>query len=252
MPAPLSVGKVVVGAFMVPWWKRRAFARALAVPLAALATLTLSWYYTAEMLPTFANWLLCLLYAGLFTLFAVRCHRLVLIDSESAVVPLRPEWAWRESRFLMWMIGLWLIYVATWWVSMILTGTVTANVWRNSPAESSVWLEWGISLGKVPALYVLARLSLVFPATAIDRIADLRWAWRLTEKNGWRLVVVVGVLPWVISYLLGLLYRGEPSLLETMVLTTVGIALFAVEIAALSISYRELTKDHDTAPVAQP
>lgn len=245
MPAPLSVGKVVVGAFLIPWWKRRAFARALAIPLAALATLMLSWYYAAEIVPSYAGWLLCLVYAGLFTLFAVRCHRLVLIESEARAVDPWPRWSWRELRFLYWLVGLWLIALVTWWVAVLVAVNVVTSAWRHSPAELSVWREWSTYLCGIPALYVFARLSPILPATAIDRTVDLKSAWRLTRKNGWRLALVVGVLPWAISELLGLLYRGEATAVETIVLTILGIALFAVEIAALSISYRELTNEED-------
>jgi hypothetical protein len=245
MPAPLSVGKIVLGAFLVPWWKRRAFTRALAVPLVALATLMLSWYYAAERVPAYAGWGLCLVYAGLFTLFAVRCHRLVLIDAEARAVDLWPRWSWRESRFFYWLVGLWLAAMVTWWFAVLIAGNVVSAAWRHAPAELSVWMEWSIYACKIPALYVFARLSPMLPAAAIDRTVDLKSAWRLTKKNGWRLAIVVGVLPWALSELVGLLYRGEATVLETIALTTLGIALFAVEIAALSISYRELTNEED-------
>ena len=81
------------------------------------------------------------------------------------------------------------------------------------------------------------------PATAVDRNVDLKWAWRLTKSQGWRLFIVVAILPWIISELVALLYRGDATAVETVVLTFIGTALFAVEIAALSLSYRELTKE---------
>jgi len=243
MPAPLAVGKVVLGAFLVPWWKRRAFARALAIPLVALASLMLSWYYAADMVPAYVGWVLCLVYAGLFTAFAVRCHRLVLIDSEARAVDPWPRWSWRELRFFYWLTGVWLIAMVPSWFALLIAANVIS--WRHSPAEFSVWMDWSIYVSKIPALYVFARLSPILPAAAIDRTVDLKSAWRLTKKNGWRLALVVGVLPWAISQLLGLLYRGEATALETIVLTTLGIALLSVEIAALSLSYRELTDEGD-------
>jgi len=54
--------------------------------------------------------------------------------------------------------------------------------------------------------------------------------------------VIVGFLPWALSYLPPLLYRSDATTVELVVLTVAGIALFAIEIAALSIAYRELTK----------
>jgi hypothetical protein len=60
-------------------------------------------------------------------------------------------------------------------------------------------------------------------------------------------VVVVAVLPYLISWLIGLLYRSEPTMLETTLLATLAIAMFAIGISALSISYRELTRDEAPA-----
>ena len=244
VPPPLSVGKVVMGAFLVPWWNRRAFARTLAVALASLAVLALSWYYANEFLPNFVKWLLYVLYGFLFTLFAVTCHRLVLLGSESVTTRLAPRWSWRESRFFAWLVAVSLIHVLAWYVLLFPIPTVVVNVSAAARASSS-WTEWMSSIARIPALYVFARLSLVFPATAIDKRPDLKWTWDLTRNNGWRLVVVVGVLPWVISGLVSLLYRENATVFETIILSVLGIALFAVEIAALSLSYRELTKEVD-------
>jgi hypothetical protein len=119
---------------------------------------------------------------------------------------------------------------------------VLGNLWprdANLPAWSPV-LEF---LASLPALYLVARLSLVFPATAIDRHVGLRWAWRMSRGNGWRLVVVVTVLPWLVSHLVGLLYRDEATAAEIVLLTVIGTALFALEIAALSVAYRELVRN---------
>lgn len=239
MPARLDVAKVLVGAFVVPWWNRRAFARALALPLAALATLTLAWYYTAKHVPPFWSWVACVAWGVLFVWFAVTCHRLVLLDAASVASSFVPRWSWRETRFLFWLVGAWLIFMAV----FLVAATVTMNLVPWGRRQPGIWTEWVEPLARVPAYYVFARMSLVFPATALDRTVDLKWAWRLTKGHGWRLFIVVAILPWIISELVALLYRGDATAVETVVLTFLGTALFAVEIAALSLSYRELTKD---------
>jgi len=242
MAARLEVAKVLYGAFMVPWWKRRAFCRALAIPLALLVTLTLSWYYGGKYLPQFSNWVLCAVWVGLFSVFAVTCHRLVLLDAASVASRPVPRWSWRETRFFYWLVGTWLIC----WGAGIAALTLMLNLaimTLGSPRDG--WFDWIPLAAGVPAYYLFARLSPLFPATAIDREVNLKWAWRLTQGNGWRLFVVVAVLPWLISELVGLLYRGNATALETAILTFLGSALFAVEIAALSLSYRELTREED-------
>ena len=181
-------------------------------------------------------------FGALFTLFAVTCHRLVLADFRPGGVAM-PGWSAREVRFLLFVISLWIVYLVLWWVTLL----VGANVWPRFAGDVGESLQLIEAAAKLPALYVIARLALVFPATAIDRWPDLRWAWRASRGNGWRLVVVVTVLPWMLSHLFGLLYREQPSPAEIGVLTLVGTALFAFEIAALSVAYRELTRDGENA-----
>ena len=51
--------------------------------------------------------------------------------------------------------------------------------------------EWLLPVLFLLALYVLARLSLVLPRTAIDQRPTLQGSWRLSRSNGWRLAVVL-------------------------------------------------------------
>lgn len=230
----LDLGKVIVGAFVVPWWHWRDFLRVLAFPIAAMATLGLAWYFTVAKLPPWTAIPVCVAYGVLFAIFAVSCHRLVLLDARRV----EAGWSRREFRFLFWLLGIYLVGVAIW----LPLWTLIINVAMNLPGAGrpEQMDDWMRQLAAVPAFYVGARLAPILPAVALEQNVSFRWAWRFTRGNGWRLVVVVGVLPWAISQLVGLLYRSDPTALETAALTVVGIALFAVEIAALSISYREL------------
>ena len=239
---------MVYEALLIPWLRRKDFAWALAVPLALLVGLMLAWWYLVdERMRQSLGWQGFFLYGGLFalffTLFAVACHRLVLLRSRPLSAIPRPRWSWRESRFLLWIVTVWLIYLAVWWVCI----AVAANVWPRLGGDFTASVKLIEFAGSIPALYVLARLSLVFPATAIDRRPSFRWAWQASRGNGWRLVVVVAVLPWIVSHLVGLLYRDEPTVAETVLLTVFGTTLFAFEIAALSVAYRELTRDDPAA-----
>jgi hypothetical protein len=232
---------VVQEALLIPWQRRSAFAGTLAIPLALLAGLSLAWYFSAELVRRVEGWWLFFLHCGLFalffTLFAVTCHRLVLLQPGwRGGIPV-PRWSWREARFFYWVVTLWIAYLVVWWLGLLVAG----NVW---PRDGNMrgWFDLIQFAASVPALYVVARLSLVFPATAIDRPAGLKWAWRTSRGNGWRLVVVVAVMPWLVSHLVGLLYREVPTAAEVVLLTVLGTALFAVEIAALSVAYRELVK----------
>lgn len=120
--------------------------------------------------------------------------------------------------------------------------TLLANLFVSdtTPEPGRTVVGWIQKIGGFAALYLFTRLSLVFPATAIDEKMTLQSSWALTRNNSWRLFVVIAVLPWIISHAVGLLYRGEASGFEIVLLTCLSFALLAVEVAALSLSYREL------------
>ena len=231
---------MALGAFLVPWWKRRAFVRALAVPLAALTALMLTWYYAKAYVPSWAGWVLYGVYWALFGIFAVTTHRLVLLDPAAVAARIMPSWSARETRFFFRLVSVGIVFAVVTWVTL----AVLINAWmafRQAPDPEM--FEWMAFAARAPAIYFFGRLCLVFPATAVDRETGFKWAWRLSAGNGWRLFVLVGVLPWLISYALAFLWREHATVPETVVLTVVAITLFAVEIAAISLSYRELTKE---------
>lgn len=237
--ARLNVLKVVLGAFIVVWWYRRAFAKALAIPLVALTVLPVSIWLSGAQLPGWAMWLFYFVHILVSTLFAVTCHRLVLMDHKEVRTTWLPLWTWRESRFVFFFFAVWLVAGIGFSISMtlILNLSLVSNIGRGGP-----WPDWLLQVAMIPMMYVFSRLCLVFPATAIDRKVSLKWSWRLTWSNGWRLFVVVSILPWIISHALGLLYFGEIREWEMIVVTLLGFVLLAVEVAALSLSYRELAQ----------
>jgi hypothetical protein len=251
VPARFDVAKVLVGAFALPWWHRRAFARALAVPLVLLVAFTLGWHYAARRVPVLWNWAFCAGWAVLFAWFAVTCHRLVLLDAASVALRLVPRWTWRETRFVFWGVGMGLVFMVVLMLSSLLLGASMNAVSAVRQDSSGFDFQWIPVLAQIPAYYALGRLAPVFPAIAVDRTVDFGWAWRLTQGNGWRLFIVVAILPWAMSELVALLYRGGATAVETLLLTALGTTLFAVEIAALSLSYRELIRD-EAPPDATP
>jgi hypothetical protein len=241
MTAPLDLGKVIAGAFLVPWRQRKAFAGALAIPVALLIALSaVFYYYELVQVPWYAALVTNVVYGLLFTLFAVTCHRLVLLDPASVARESRLRWTRRETRFFLWVVGSWLVALA----AMLPLLTVALAAWANTLGSPGGEPEWLHSVAQLPLLYVFGRLCVLFPATAVDRHPppDIRWAWRLTRDNGWRLLVIIGMLPWLFSWLVALVYRSNATAFEWLLVSLLAMALFAVEIAAVSISYRELTK----------
>lgn len=225
----------------MPWWRRRAFARALAVPVLLMFAYSVVWEYYRPTVYPWLTWLVaCGVYGSLFTLFAVRCHRLVLLDPQAVAREWRPRWSWRETHFFMWVAGFWLFGIA----GMVLLMIMVVNAWGAIAGQASIELKWTEQAVRVALLYPLGRLCVMFPATAVEQhpAPDVHWAWQLTRGNGWRLMIVVGALPWLFSLLISAVYRSEATTFEWVLVGLLGLALLAVEVAAVSISYRELSK----------
>ena len=70
------------------------------------------------------------------------------------------------------------------------------------------------------AYWFIARVSLMLPAIAIDRKPDLGAAWQASRRNGWRLAIVVGLLPWCLQHLVDLLFRDGASTIEFALLVS--------------------------------
>lgn len=240
----LDVAKVLFGAFALPWTQRHDFTRVLALPVALLFTLTLAWFEFADALPEALNWFLMLVYGVFFTLLAVPCHRLILIGLEKTDKPL-PGWEGRETRFLIWMGMVWLIGGVVFIVGSAaigIVGGIAVSIAFGSDAINSAmrWITW--FGGYIPAYYLLARLSLMLPAIATDRQIRLSDAWSLGKNNGLKLMLVVSVLPWALSSFLELAWRDNSSAFEVGLLTLLGCLTFIIEISALSLAYRELSR----------
>lgn len=54
------------------------------------------------------------------------------------------------------------------------------------------------------------------------------------------LTLIVGVLPWILYYLVNLLLRDNATFVEYGVVRIIGFFLLAVEVVALSFSYKHL------------
>jgi hypothetical protein len=242
MAPRLDVAKIAYGAFAFPWWHRRAFISSLTIPTALIAAFTLAWQYWAHLLPTAVGWGLYAAYGALFSWFAVTCHRLVLIDHNLIAIKPLPNWSKRETQLFFWMVILWLICLC----SVFIITTLILNIWLPLVGgPNSDWFEWTIFVAKLPVFYLFVRLCLIFPAIAVDKKVDLKWAWKTTEGNSIRLIFLVGFLPWFISTMIGLMYREEATIVEIVILTFLSCMLFTVEVAALSLSYKEITKEEN-------
>ena len=241
MPTPLSVSKIISGAFWFVWVMKWRMLRALIIPATAIFILKFSPYLINWVFSSASLWdnalfrsVDVIIQTAFYILFAITCHRLALIGNQSVPEYGMLSWTKRESNFLIWLFVVSIAGGITYQViSLPLLNISEAS--ENNLGESYY-------LAYIPTLYILSRLSLLYPATAVDRQVDLRWAWRLSKNNGWRLTIVVGFLPMFFVYLTDFLLRENATWIEYMIFQILGFIILAVEIVALSFSYKHLTE----------
>lgn len=176
-------------------WRNRA-AIAWLVVVAAAVKSTATWVAFKILEPLEAAWLYNILSLLVYTLLAVNVHR-VLLRAEK---PVLSRWTMRETRFLGWLIVIYVYFALIFALLGLVIGSMTVD------ALDLVGGDWTAALAflllSLPGAYLGARLSLLLPATAVDKRQGFAWAWALTDGNGFRLVALLWVLPFAYSTLM--------------------------------------------------
>ena len=237
----LPIEKILVEAVRLPWRERRAYLRGLMVPGGALIGFYTAWWsFAGSTMNAWESWTLWIGSWLLVMFFAIACHRLALLEEVRRSPELFPPLDRRELLFALRGIGLGVIYLFVQWVVLLVISMPGPSL--DGPATvdwvGGFWMKW---IPYIVAMYVFSRFSLVFPATAIDEKTSFGDAWSRSRRNGWRMLVVVGGAPAIMTYATDWLY-GEASNTGAAIAASAVIAVFlAVEITALSLSYRALT-----------
>ncbi|WP_041521842.1 hypothetical protein [Gilvimarinus agarilyticus] len=176
--------KVFAGAVFSLLQQRLVLAKALLLPMVAYLVLGFVSYLEAGIMLQVFVWLLSTVVE---VLIAVTTHRIVLLGAGSVpawgiFVPTAREW-W----FLLYLLGLTVLMGL---VGMLVTIPVIGVV---------LWL--------LAALYLLSRLSLVFPAIAVDQPISFAASWQRTQQHQKLMLLVVIIVPVLVgtlSYLVGL------------------------------------------------
>lgn len=259
MTSSLPVFKILQNTFRLVWNKKERMLQAMAIPILIPYSLlfTLVWIlpeifpeessFEISTLPTILLSILLIAAVGVpYIWFAEICHRLALLG-DTGVPPygLR-SWTRREWYFLFWTALLPCVFLLSIFLSPIVFGL--AFQFDFTFGTYSTWLGdldtglWVVLLLTVPSLYFLSRLSLILPATAVDRNVSIEWAWKFSRGNGWRLTLVIGCLPLGFDFLTDFLWEETSTWLEELAgFILLGILLI-FEIVALSLSYQHLAK----------
>lgn len=203
------------------------------------------WQSMHKQFPDSAGVIFWLISMILYVKFAVICHRLVLLDFGTAKKIQWPvSWTDRESKFFARLLMVYFI-VTIGSILIVMFPFMSFSQYipesaRQNPAELLPYAALFVGL---PATYILGRLSLIFPAAALDVQHRLSWAWSISKVNGLRLMVIVGLLPWLSGVLNYIILRQDPSLIILLAGNIVNYLFLTVEISALSLAYREITRE---------
>ena len=245
----LSIFKTLAGAFLIPWWNARLFARSLALPVIGALIV----FFAVRALPEEISdgWIgtgLSVAGFALFSaLFAVTCHRLVLLPTAHKDQAFQLDAHWRVIRFVLWVVGLSVLEglisfpfsaAMTWFINTFLIDQgATGNA---PPTEELSALSVLLTLSTLPAVYFIARVSLVLPSVTVDRPLSLGTAWVLTKGNGWKMAAIVFLFPWFLFNIVDILPTGSLGEWGWTITIPFSVLVFIIEISALSLSYGQL------------
>ncbi len=196
-----------------------------------------------------------------FTLLAIICNRMILLEEKLERWVDFYRWSRRETWFLSLVF---LLYAVALMVNFIPILTHFLLYGDSFPSlihfksEGPINIKFIVFMYAIGIpltlffllLYVLSRVVLILPATAIDESPTLAWAWNRSRGNGWRLTLMILIPCIYASFLVALGKDLEdvitPSLLWIPeILQSVAYVVWAMlEAVLLSEVYKELRSEH--------
>ncbi len=181
--------------------------------------------------------LVYIIYLGTLIMAIIGCHRTFLLNSESISNTKTFRWSGRETRFVWNSILIMLCVSLIMWPIMMFVLPLVTNA-----SENDFMLQMLPIILNIFMSYIISRLSLVLPATAIDeRDFTISSAWNISSGNSWRLTLLVALLPFTIGLLLNFLPEYD-SILYSLITWSAWIIVGVIEIGLLSLSYSYLSK----------
>ena len=235
MMSKLPIFSTVFGAYGAVLGNIGTLIRAFMLPMLMLVVLnSIQGELSANLFIDLIFWFLSLPFA---TLIAMACHRVILLGPESLNNPWSLYWTSRETSFFINMIILGvLILLANWVFGVIFLMSPETPFGYSTP-----WL--GVALTYVAVTYLQGRFGMILPSTAVGKNMFLSNSWYLTAGNGPRLTIVLlaplAILLGVMT-MLGSALVSLPAFAGVVIVLLIFVLTFAVEIAALSLSYRFL------------
>jgi hypothetical protein len=245
----LPVGSVLARAFALPWSQGGRLLRVVWVPLALIAAISI--FQILALLPGSQSigglWQLG--YSLCVAWLAVGIHRYVLVDVRDVIAEPPAATARRVVLYAIAVTVIWALFVAL----VAALSIVYNKLLIGQAGESMQRLELLMEemRGALVAIFVAAiaiailagRFCLLLPVISIDGRAST--AIRAARGNTLRLTLVFSLLPCVFVLLsMGLIEESLIDESSTRIprigLSLLGVVFLVIEVAALSLAYREL------------
>lgn len=188
-----------------------------------------------------ALWIVTTILTGIMA--AVGCHRVFLMTPEEVKKTKTLRYSGREARFLRWEIVIGFLIAGVFIIpySFLSFGQTLLE-------EKSFYYDIFEFLFLLLIYYIATRCFMVLPATAIDqRDKTLAWSWHLTKGNGWRLALLIFILPFAINHTIDLPPKID-SVIYDIFSSAIWLFIGAVEIGFLSLSYSFLCQNETASP----
>ena len=173
----------------------------------------------------------------LYAVFATVVHRIVLLGEHSLPHPWGLFWTERETRFLGWLLGIWVLYLALAFPQAIVRALF-------SPAEDGMDVAWiGTILSYILVCYFTGRFGLVLPATAVDRRSNFRDSWDMSRGHGMTIAMALVIPAMIMIPVEWALYGPIDEslwLAADVVWLVIVLPVVAIEIAIISLAYSKL------------
>lgn len=196
-----------------------------------------------------------------YTLFGVTWHRLILLGTGVAPPIVFPGWHRRHWRFYGFALAITAMTTSLIAVVGLTSFGVAGGEAESGSGPGSAEVTLGalmaILIALLLAIYVMLRLSFVFPAVAVDESYGLGDAWRHTRGQGLRLMLVmfltlapVTLVGWMLIAILVAPFTGPPgagsvAVSGGVIAYTLGTALgylsLALSLTVISSAFRICT-----------
>ncbi|NQZ09131.1 MAG: hypothetical protein HRT35_18390 [Algicola sp.] len=181
--------------------------------------------------------------ASLITLIMaiVGCHRIFLLGPTETEQTRPFRWTGNEFRYALWWLAMTVLFAGFGMLYVFIFTSATSLV---TPLISEYQFISSIimALLMLPLYIVFVRVSVVLPAAAIGKAnIGFGWAWNYSWNNSWRLIVLLGILPFTMNLISDQLPYVD-SLWFNLLKGAIWLITGVISIAALSLSFHALSE----------